>query len=173
MPKPVRKAKTCLAILEVMWDWRSMTSTVGYKEEAPRIYRINPENFTGKRLYNWLENQYVLFVTNACKELVRSASEKGTPDPKWLSSNIKTAQPVDLILVCGKVAQSTFDMRDKGESRVVMCPHPAARTWNKESLHRMRRVIHTGNKDMLCTLVKPEKHSSNKRILKCQRIGNK
>jgi hypothetical protein len=82
--------KLCLAILEVMWDWRGMTSGAGYDQfQSPRIYEINPVNFTGSRLYWFLDSTgYDLRVTNACPQLVTSADKRGTPDPKWLKANL-------------------------------------------------------------------------------------
>lgn len=156
MPKPVKR--TCLAILEVMWDWRSMTSDAGYKRTAPRLYTINPYNFTGRRLYNWLDNKYDLRVTNACKELVSSASGKGTPDPEWLAESIKSmSPPVSLILICGKVAEATFNQIPIEEwedidyyldgPKLIYCPHPAARTWNKESLQAIKTLIRKVDKN--------------------------
>lgn len=143
-----------VAILEVMWDWRSMTSSAGYEERAPGYYRINPDNFTGSRLYDWLgtEGQYYddLLVTNACPQLVCSPTQRGTPDKTWLRDNIKELLPFELLLVCGRVAQRTYEQgwipRD---IRIIELPHPAARVWTRESLAFAKRLIQEG-KSSLC-----------------------
>jgi hypothetical protein len=96
-----------VAVLESMWDWRQMTSGAGYKE-ACRSFRINPDNYSGKRLYRIVGRDADLVVTNACRELCGSASQHGTPDPAWLRENLKLLAPFDLLLVCGKVAQATL-----------------------------------------------------------------
>src|SRR5690349_8002265 len=78
--------KFVVAVLDTMYDWQGKTSEAGYRE-APRYFRINPRNFTGKRLYK-LVGKNKLLVTDACRELVSSPDEHGVPDPNWLSENI-------------------------------------------------------------------------------------
>jgi hypothetical protein len=97
-------APKIVAVLESMWDWRQMTSGAGYAE-APRSFRINPKNYSGKRLYRIVGADADLHVTNACRELVGSASEHGKPDPAWLRENLDLLAPFDVLLVCGKVAR--------------------------------------------------------------------
>lgn len=149
--------KHVVAILETMWDWRSMTSSAGY-QKAPRYFRINPNNFSGRRLYKLIDGNGNLLVTNACMELASSAKEHGNPSPEWLAQNLQlmdvggvedhlnhTIQfnenvkqgKIDLLLVCGKVAQTTY--KDCGyipkNATVIEMPHPAARAyWNKETI---------------------------------------
>jgi hypothetical protein len=134
-----------VAILETMWDWRQQTSGAGYAE-APRYFRISPENYSGKRLYKLVGPDAQLLVTNACRELVTGPEKHGKGDPVWLSENLQIMDGVagvhpggnfetdnrwhiDVLLVCGKVAQMTFAQcgyRPK-TSRVLEIPHPAAR----------------------------------------------
>lgn len=117
-----------VAVLETMWDWRQMTSGAGYRE-APRSFRINPQNHSGKRLYRIIGQDADLHVTNACRELCASANHHGTPDAAWLKENLEILMPFDILLVCGKIAQKTY--RDTGfvfENMIEM-PHPAARMW--------------------------------------------
>jgi hypothetical protein len=124
----------CLAVLETMW---------GGSGKAPGIFRINPDNFTGRRLY-WFLGHKDLWVTNACRELVSNARLHGTPDPEWLSTNLKRLS-YDLLLVCGKVAQQTFEkcgVRPPG--RILLMPHPAARTWTRASLGHWQKVVQGG-----------------------------
>ena len=126
----------CLAILDTQW---------GYPGEALSIFRINHNNFTGRRLY-WLIGHNGLLVTNACKEQVGHPKEHGTPDPKWLAENLQKAA-YELLLVCGGVARKTFEVcgYTPTSSRVLYIPHPAARgKWNKKFLEDTRVLIQTG-----------------------------
>lgn len=127
-----------VAILETMWDWRGETSGAGYNE-APRYFRINPNNYSGKRLYRLVGPDARLLVTNACRELARSAKGHGNPDPRWLRDNLKELDRVatgriDILLVCGKVAQATYTTCGYVPQRasVFEIPHPAARRWSNE-----------------------------------------
>lgn len=125
-----------VAILETMWDWRGATSGAGYRE-APRYFRINRENFSGRRLYKLIGPDAKLLVTDACRELVRSAKEHGTPDPAWLEENLRILDigGIDVLLVCGKVAQQTFAAcgYKPRAATVLEIPHPAARrVWSRE-----------------------------------------
>lgn len=143
MPKAV-------AILEVMWDWRGMTSGAGYNEQAPEYYRISGDNYTGSRLYDWL-GHYDLLVTNACPQLVTSSTGRGKPDRAWLKKNLLDLYPFELLLVCGKVAQDTYDSirnLDGVHCRVVYVPHPAARMWSVRGLEKTKRFIRNGKHDI-------------------------
>lgn len=117
-----------VAVLESMWDWRQMTSGAGYKE-APRSFHINPDNYSGKRLYRIVGRDADLLVTNACRELCGSANHHGTPDPDWLRENLDILAPFDVLLVCGKVAQATYARSGYEFERKIDMPHPAARMW--------------------------------------------
>jgi hypothetical protein len=146
-----------IAILETYWNWRGMASAAGYKEEAPRYFRINPENFSGRRLYKLCGPNAQLLVTNACRNLVSSPKEHGIPDPIWLRENLTrledpTAEPpgvtFDVLLVCGKVAQATFKLSGytPRAARVIEIPHPAARTvWTREYIDRIAAQIQNVN----------------------------
>ena len=120
------------AILETMW---------GDPGKAPGWFRISPYNFTGRRLY-WLLGHHDLWVTNACREQVANARQHGTPDPEWLASNLKRLR-FDLLLVCGRVAQRTFNACGyrPPKCRIIEMPHPAARIWTKADLERWRQLI--------------------------------
>lgn len=139
-----------VAILEVMWDWRQMTSGAGYAE-APRYFQINPQNHSGRRLYRLVGLDASLVVTNACRELVTGPTQHGTPDPVWLAENLRILdgdildeQYIDLLLVCGKVAQRTFKVckyRPRA-ARVIEIPHPAARSvWTREFIAETAKTI--------------------------------
>jgi hypothetical protein len=160
------KVLNVVAVLETMWDWRQMTSGAGYNE-APRFFRINQNNFSGKRLYWLLSSDTAqlgtcvkLLVTNACRELVSGPQFHGKGDPAWLGENLnllESARPesrnLDLLLVCGKIAQDTYakcGYKPPETTRVIRLPHPAARLWSTDSLNRTRAIIqsHTGNFDI-------------------------
>jgi hypothetical protein len=133
-----------VALLESMWTWR------GYNEpgeEAPRFYRINPENFTGRRLYRVCGPEHTLIVTNSCRMIQRSANHHGTPDPEWVTENLNRAfaDGCDLFLICGRVAQETFDKAkfDFVFPNIIRCDHPAARRWSNEKLDALRDEIAT------------------------------
>lgn len=144
----------CVAVLETMWDWRRMTSGAGYSE-APRYFRINPNNYSGKRLYKLVGPNSKLLVTNACRELVSGPQYHGKGDPNWLGENLRIldgitptegAEPasIEVLLVCGKVAQDTY--RKCGyvptEARVIEIPHPAARTfWTRGKILEISKNI--------------------------------
>ena len=139
--------RRAVALLEVMWDWRSMTSRAGYKETAPRWFRISPRNFTGRRLYSWLghEGEYFdeLLATDACKELVSGPNERGTPDREWTANNLRDIPEYTLLIVCGRIAQATYDRRQIG-CRIIEVPHPAARMWTREALDLVRDQVQKG-----------------------------
>lgn len=121
-----------VAILDSMWDWNGATSAAGYRE-APRSFSINPNNFSGKRLYR-IVGSASLLVTNSCRELCRSASDHGTPDPDWLRENLIRLTPFGVLLVCGKVAQATYDRTGHQFHNTLRIPHPAARMWTHAML---------------------------------------
>lgn len=141
--------KVC-AILETMWDFRGMTSGAGYRE-APPFFRINPQNFSGRRLYRLIGPDAKLLVTNACRELVSGPQHHGKPDPDWLATNlalIESKRPdsaaIDVLLVCGKVAQVCYKASGyvSKTARVIEIPHPAARAvWTREFVEETARKI--------------------------------
>jgi hypothetical protein len=119
-----------VVILEVMW---------GLPGDSPRRwFKINPFNHSGKRLIKIIGHSRFT-VTNACPDVVHSAKGRGKPDPSWLAANLKTLNP-SLVIVCGRVARDTFKrgMVSK-DAKVLYLPHPAARTWSKQSIERARR----------------------------------
>lgn len=129
-----------IAVLESMWDWRQMTSGAGYRE-APRSFRINPENYSGKRLYRIVGDSGELLVTNACRELCGSANHHGTPDPTWLRENLEILAPFDVLLVCGRVAQATYARCGYDFERMIEIPHPAARRWTHALIEDAARRV--------------------------------
>lgn len=120
-----------LVVLETMW---------GGNGKAPGLFRINPYNYSGKRLYSLLGHSD-FWVTNACRELVSHANAHGKPDPEWLAQNLQRLT-YDLLLLCGKVAQQTYDRCGYvPPCRIERMPHPAARTWTKAELERWRTLL--------------------------------
>lgn len=156
-----------VALMEVMYDWRGMTSGAGYEETAPPYYRINPDNKSGGVLYSWLgkKGEYYdeLLVTNACPQLVTGPNQRGKPDRAWVSKNLKELAPFCLLLVCGKVAAMHYAQADAENARIIELPHPAARTWTRRDLNLARMFIQEGtsslwlhfSKGRLCAQVLP------------------
>lgn len=132
-----------VAILETMWG----AELAG--ETAPRCFTINRNNHSGKRLYALIGPDSSLLVTNACREYVISAKGHGNPDPEWLLQNLKLLDGerdgrIDVLLVCGKVAQATYARCNfmAKRARVIHIPHPAARfIWNKTFTDDIRTTI--------------------------------
>lgn len=128
-----------LALLESMWGWG------GYNkpgEEAPRFFRINPDNFSGRRLHALCGNANLL-VTNSCRVVQRSANHHGDPDPQWVRENLEHAQRdmCDLILICGAVAKATYQATGLNYQNVLFIDHPAARRWTKEKIKSVAEQI--------------------------------
>ena len=123
-----------LVVLEVMWGTK--------RPVAPGLFRINPQNFSGRRLH-YLIGHSNFFVTNACREQVANARQKGTPDPKRLAHNLQRVN-YHLLLVCGNVAWSTYkECGYRPPCKVLRMKHPAARTWTKEELAKWKdRIEH-------------------------------
>jgi hypothetical protein len=159
--------KRVVAVLETMWDWRAMTSGAGYKAEAPRYFPIHAENFSG-RLYRFIGPEASLLVTNACRDLVPAPNVHGTPDAVWLAENLRILDGVggvlpgggtvphhewkiDLLLICGSVAQETFSKcgYKPRSGRTILMPHPAMRRWTEASLRAAECVIQCGNDDLV------------------------
>lgn len=128
-----------VALLESMWGWRGYNSE---GEESPRFYRINPENFSGRRLYR-ICGEANLAVTNSCRMVQRSANHHGIPDPIWVAENLTRAQAegCDLFLICGKVAQATYDAAGLNFANVIRMDHPAARRWTNEKLDTLKAEV--------------------------------
>jgi hypothetical protein len=121
-----------VVVLEVMWGLPG--------DPRRRWFDINPLNHSGKRLIKLIGHTNFI-VTNACPDVVWSARGRGTPDKKWLEANLRALDP-DLLLVCGRVAGETFERHMvRGDTQVLRLPHPAARTWSKESIARTQRKI--------------------------------
>lgn len=131
-----------VAVLETMWDWKAQTSSAGYKQ-APRFFRINPRNFSGRRLYKLVGPNAHLLVTESCRELVSAAHKHGTPDPEWLRENLLLLEPFEVLLLCGKVAQQTFLRSEHPTAaRIVEMPHPAARAyWTAKNIETTKDFI--------------------------------
>jgi hypothetical protein len=121
-----------VAVLAVQWGYHG--------DVASRWFDINPYNHSGQRLIRLIGHDDFK-VTNACPDIVYRAAQQGTPDPAWLRANLTALQP-SVVLVCGAVAQATFDrtMVPKG-THVFKLPHPAARMWSKQMIERWAKRI--------------------------------
>jgi len=143
-----------VALLDSMWAWRGFNE-VG--EDAPRYFRINPDNHSGRRLYRLVGTRSLL-VTNCCRVVQRSAEHHGKPDPEWVKENLSYLkhEGMDLLLVCGKVAQYTFGqiasmptgatdgtayLSGVGVFKFYMIDHPAARRWSIDKLNQTQQHI--------------------------------
>ena len=102
-----------VVVLEVMWGSRG----------RHRAFRINPLNHSGARLIKLIGHDDFL-VTNACPDPVPTAKGRSKPDAQWLRDNLRLLQPT-AILVCGSVAQATFQPSMAQGARVLHLPHPA------------------------------------------------
>ncbi|MFA5376299.1 MAG: hypothetical protein WC455_11195 [Dehalococcoidia bacterium] len=123
----------CVAVLDTFW---------GYEGKAPGMFRINPDNHSGRRLY-WLLGHEDLWCTNACKEAVGNARGHGAPNPEWLSGNLQRVT-CDLLLVCGTVAKQTLiRCAHQPPCRRLYIPHPAARV-KKVDWDMWRDIIQRG-----------------------------
>ena len=127
-----------VALLESMWGWRGYSA----KGDVVRYFRINHENFSGRRLYRICGNHNLL-VTNSCPECQSTANDHGKPDPQWVRDNLifLHGQGMDLLLVCGKVAKGTFEASAFQFEPVIFMDHPAARRWSNQSLDAMHDRI--------------------------------
>jgi hypothetical protein len=128
-----------VALLESMWGWG------GYNDpgqEAPRFFRINPDNFSGRRLYQ-LCGDANLIVTNSCRVVQASANHHGTPDPGYVRENLERAHAdgCDLFLICGRVARETYQKTGLDLNSVLFMDHPAARRWTTASLNEVKQKI--------------------------------
>ena len=140
-----------VAILEVMWDGSvaaKQMANPNYLAQAPRAFRINPDNHSGGRLYRILGHDNLL-VTNACRQMVGSAKGKANPDAQWLADSLNQLS-FKVLLVCGNVAQDTYEQVRivPGEYRTVYMPHPAARQWTNRDIDFASHIIQEGSADL-------------------------
>lgn len=124
-----------VAVLDSMWDGRPG------QRQAPRSFRINPLNHSGKRLYRIVGQAADLEVTNACREVGETADHHGTPDPAWLRENLERLAPFDVLLVCGKVAQAAYERSGHEFEGTIRMPHPAARNWTHAALDATTEMV--------------------------------
>ena len=149
------KPPRVVAVLEVMWDGRVASKQMAnpnYLAQAPRCFRINPDNHSGGRLYKLLGHSDLL-VTNACPTIVGSAKGRANPDAEWLRENIEELYPFRLLLVCGNVAQETYDQLGLPghftmSYRTIYMPHPAARQWTTKDIRFASQIIQKGTADL-------------------------
>jgi hypothetical protein len=146
-----------VALLESMWGWRGYHAA---DEEAPRFYRINPENFSGRRLYRICPPHTDLIVTNSCRIIQRSANHHGTPEPAYVLENLKQARQdgCDLFLICGVVAQDTFKralaVHERHLFQHLFMDHPAARRWTNEKLDKVKAEIYAASSPTAATEIR-------------------
>lgn len=147
-----------VALLESMWNWKNCHDG---EEDAARYFRINADNFSGRRLYR-LCGKNSLLVTNSCRKMQISANHHGIPDPSWVAENLKLLEPFDLLLVCGQIAKMTYGRTICNYQKIIYMDHPAARRWSNQTLDAMTSRI----TEMICapspvsSPVDPEKHRS-------------
>jgi hypothetical protein len=141
-----------VALLDSMYGWGGWHESGA---ESPRCFTINPRNLSGRRLYRMCGSEPFV-VTNSCRFIQLSADHHGKPDSKWVYDNLRLLMPYDLLLVCGKIAQSTFRQaasttyagQSEGEftlgngvAHYICMDHPAARRWTRARLDEMNARI--------------------------------
>lgn len=128
-----------VALLESMWGWGGYNDA---GEEAPRFFRINPDNHSGRRLYS-LCGDHSLLVTNCCRRVQATANHHGVPDLEWVRENLRMSYPIDLLLVCGRVAKKTFEQirTPHPAYQILFMDHPAARRWSKVKILEVAEEI--------------------------------
>jgi len=120
-----------LVVLDTMW---------GNAGDAPRFFKINPENVTGKRLIKLLGHTNFL-VTNVCREQVAYANQHGKPDSKWLQENLAKGSYTKL-LICGKTARECFEsLESRPDCETVFISHPADRRWTKAKIEETKNLL--------------------------------
>jgi hypothetical protein len=150
-----------VALLESMWGWQGFNEP---GEEAPRYFRINPDNHSGRRLYRICGPGHSLLVTNCCRIVQSSANHHGSPDIEWTRNNLLflQQQKMDLLLVCGHVARETFaqicqmsthnlipgvsglvgvDHENPARVRYLIMDHPAARRWSNQKIDETAALV--------------------------------
>jgi hypothetical protein len=123
-----------VALLDSFWG-----DTPG---QAPRFFRINPRNLSGRRLYR-IAGPHRLIVTDSCREVQCSANHHGKPDPEWTRENLErlNALGFDLLLICGKVAADTYQAAGCNYPAVLYMDHPAARRWSNQKLEETAALV--------------------------------
>jgi hypothetical protein len=142
-----------VALLDTYWGGEEHAGKI-----APRYFRINRNNHSGRNLYRLL-GSHSLLVSDCCRLIALSAKHHGAPEADWVSENLgilAQSGRMDLLLVCGKVAQKTFreiasipSGSTDGQSyisgigilRFYMIDHPAARNWSIEKFERTKTHI--------------------------------
>lgn len=136
---PNRYKATVAVVLDTMWGWCGREP-----EQAPRWYRINPENHSGKRLYKLTGlGMRELLVTNICREVVSNPNQYGKPDKVWLRENLGLMD-CSVLLVCGTRARDTFEQLNRVPvevGRILKISHPAARNWTTAKLDEVSKLI--------------------------------
>lgn len=134
-----------------MWGWH------GYHDAgnlAPRFFRINPNNHSGRRLYKICGPEHNLIVTNSCPIVQSSANHHGKPDPVYVAENLNKAfeDGADLFLICGRIAQETYKAANFHWvfPNVYFMDHPASRRWTVAKFEAARNAV-AGHANMLLT----------------------
>lgn len=120
-----------VVVLAVQWGYPG--------DKVARWFKINPYNHSGRRLIDLIGHDDFT-VTNACSQIVYRATDQGVPDRDWLRRNLKALRP-QIVLVCGKVAQQTFEDDMAPRAKVLYMQHPAARMWTRAMLRSMRNTL--------------------------------
>lgn len=134
---PFLPRRRIVALLESMWNWQGCHTG---QLEADRYFRINPDNFSGRRLYR-ICGEHSILVTNSCRYVQKSANHHGTPDSAWVAENLKMLEPFELLLVCGKIARKTYESTGLHHPKVIFMDHPAARRWSNATLDAMTKRV--------------------------------
>jgi hypothetical protein len=127
-------AMKIVALLDSMWTREN--------GPAPRYFRISADNHSGRRLYE-LCGHHRLLVTNSCSETQLHANAHGTPEPDWVAANLRflASERMDVLLVCGRVAQQTYDRCGFAFPNTLRIDHPAARRWTRAAIEQVKAQI--------------------------------
>ena len=140
-----RPLSVVVVILEQMW---------GPADGHRMLFRINPKNHSGRRLYSIMSHRFV--VGDSCPGIVANARLRNKPSAEHLAATFAYAkergyQP-PFIVLGGTVAYQTFqrlDVSQRPPCPFVVIPHPAARIWSHALIAEAKKGLSdvgTGNK---------------------------
>jgi hypothetical protein len=126
--------------MKILVILQNMYSGSGRDTKAPLLFKINPYNHSGKRLYKLIEDDF--WVTNSSSILSGGGAKSYSGiDVKFLQRAIDKFD-WDLIIICGNQAKKAFFMCEYlKEARLLFIPHPAARDFPNVLFDKIRRII--------------------------------
>lgn len=109
--------------------------------QSMSTFVINPNNYTGKKLYKLTEG-HDLLVTNACPEVFVNVKDKGRTDLDRLKLSI-IENPYDLYISCGKQSNEACIkiIKDFDDKPLILMPHPASRNLTNALISSVKDAI--------------------------------